>query len=165
MQSFLSNQFAGLFQGSNWTSNWSSASNQTLTTQISATQTENTSVSANAPAFQQLAQAYTMVADLGVQNLSSGAFGAVVSTAEGLLTSAISGLTNLQDNVGIVQSSVTSATNQMSLQMNLLSTQVSDLESVNTYEVSTRITDLQTQIETSYSLTSQLSQLSLVKYL
>jgi flagellar hook-associated protein 3 FlgL len=57
------------------------------------------------------------------------------------------------------------ASDQMSLQMNLLSTQVGGLESVNTYEVATRITDLQTQIETSYSLTSQLQQLSLVKYL
>ncbi|WOJ88656.1 flagellar hook-associated family protein [Methylocapsa polymorpha] len=165
IQSFLDNQFASLFQGSNWTSDWSSASSQTLTNQISPTQTENTSVSANAPAFRQLAQAYVMVADLGTQNLSSGAYGAVVSTAEGLLTSAIGNLTSLQENVGVVQTTVTNATDQMSLQMNLLSTQVSDLESVNTYEVATRITDLQTQIETSYSLTSQLQQLSLVKYL
>jgi hypothetical protein len=36
-----------------------------LTNQISQTQTASTSVSANNPAFQQLAQAYTMVADLG----------------------------------------------------------------------------------------------------
>ncbi|TPV98887.1 MAG: hypothetical protein USCAAHI_01686 [Beijerinckiaceae bacterium] len=53
----------------------------------------------------------------------------------------------------------------MSVQMNILSTQIGNLENVNTYEVSTQITDLQTQIETSYSLTSQLQQLSLVKYL
>lgn len=165
IQSFLDNQFASLFQGSNWTSNWSSASNQALISQISPNQMENTSISANAPAFQQLAQAYSMVADLGVQNLSSGAFGAVVSAAEGLLTSAIGNLTNLQDSVGVVQAAVTNATSQMSLQINLLSTQVSNLDSVNTYEVSTQITDLQTQLETSYSLTSQLSQLSLVKFL
>jgi flagellar hook-associated protein 3 FlgL len=44
-------------------------------------------------------------------------------------------------------------------------TQIGNLESVNTYEVSTRITDLQTQIEDSYALTSQLAQLSLVKFL
>jgi flagellar hook-associated protein 3 FlgL len=165
MQSFLDTRFSSLFQGSNWTNNWSSASNVALTSQISPTQIENTSVSANMPAFQQLAQAYSMIADLGIQNLSSGAFGTVVSAAEGVLTSAIGGLTSMQENVGVVQSAVTNATNQMSLQMNLLSTQVSNLESVNTYDVSTRITDLQTQIETSYSLTSKLSQLSLVKFL
>ena len=63
MQNFLDNQFAPLFQGSNWTTNWSSASSQ--------------SVSANSTVFQQLAQAYTMVADLGTQNLSSSAYQAV----------------------------------------------------------------------------------------
>jgi flagellar hook-associated protein 3 FlgL len=165
MQSFLDNQFAPLFQGTNWSANWSSASSQTLTNQISGSQTASTSVSANNTAFQQLAQAYTMLAGLGTQNLGSSAYQAVTSTAQGLLTSAISNLTDLQASVGLVQSNVSSATNQMSLQMNILSTQIGNLESVNTYEVSTRITDLQTQIETSYSLTAQLQQLSLVKYL
>jgi len=165
MQNFLDTQFAPLFQGTNWSTNWSSASSQTLTNQISENQTASTSVSANNPAFQQLAQAYTMVADLGTQNLSSSAYQAVSSTAQSLLTSAISNLTDLQANVGMVQSDVTNANNQMSLQTNILSTQIGNLESVNTYEVSTRITDLQSQIEDSYALTSQLAQLSLVKFL
>lgn len=165
MQSFLANQFAPLFQGSNWSANWSSASSQALTNQISQSQTASTSVSANNTAFQQLAQAYTMVADLGTQNLSSSAYQAVTNTAQGLLTSAISNLTDLQASVGLVQSDVSSATNQMSAQMSILSTQIGNLENVNSYELSTRIADLQTQIETSYSLTSQLQQLSLVKYL
>jgi len=165
MQSFLDTQFASLFQGTNWSTNWSSASSQTLTNQISESQTASTSVSANNPAFQQLAQAYTMVADLGTQNLNSSAYQAVSSTAQSLLTSAISNLTDLQANVGMVQTDVTNANNQMSVQSNILSTQIGNLESVNTYEVSTRITDLQTQIEDSYALTSQLAQLSLVKFL
>ena len=165
MQNFLDTQFAPLFQGANWTSAWSSASDQTLTAQIAPKQTQNTSISANQPAFQQLAQVYTMLSDFGTQNLSQGAYQAVVSTARTTLTSAIAGLTNLQASVGEIQSSVSSANIQMSLQMNVLSTQVSNLESVNTYEASTRVTELQTQIELSYSLTSQLQQLSLVKFL
>lgn len=165
MQSFLDTQFAPLFQGAKWSSNWSSASSQTLTSQISEGQAANTSVTANNLAFQQLAQAYTMVADLGTQNLNSSALQAVTNTARSLLTSAISNLVDLQASVGMVQSNVSSATNQMSLQMNILSAQIGNLESVNTYEVATRVTDLQTQIETSYSLTARLQQLSLVKYL
>ncbi len=165
MQSFLDTQFAPLFQGANWTSTWSSANDQTLSGQIAPNQTESTSVSANQPAFQQLAQAYTMLSDLGSQNLSQAAYQAVVATARTTLTSAIAGLTNLQASVGLIQSSVSTANNQMSLQMNLLSTQISNLESVNTYEASTRVSELQTQIELSYSLTSQLQQLSLVKFL
>lgn len=165
MQGFLDTEFAPLFQGANWATDWSSASDQTLTNRVSPTLTENTSVSANEPGFQRLAQAYAMVADLGAQNLSSDAYQAVVSTARSVLTSAIENIADLQARVGVAQSSVTSATDQMSLQMNILSAEVSNLESVNTYEVSARMTSLQTQIEISYSLTSQLQQLSLVKFL
>lgn len=165
MQSFLDTNFAPLFQGTNWTSNWSSASNQTQQTTIGPNQAASTSVSANDPAFHELAQAYAMLTDLGLQNLNQGAYKAVVSTATKVLTSAIADLTNLQAGVGIVQSAVSNAGNQMSLQMNVLSTQIGNLESVSTYEAGTRVSELQTQIETSYSLTSQLQQLSLVKFL
>jgi flagellar hook-associated protein 3 FlgL len=165
MQSFVDNQFAPLFQGASWNSGWSAAASQTMITHISLTETMNTSVSANETAFQELAQAYTMLADLGTQNLGVGAYQAIVGSARTLLTSAIAHLTDLQAGVGSAQSNVTRATDQMSLQMNLLSSQIGSLESVNTYEVATRISDLRTQIETSYSLTSQLAQLSLVHYL
>jgi flagellar hook-associated protein 3 FlgL len=165
MQNFLDTQFAPLFQGTSWAANWSSASSQTLTNRISQSQTANTSVSANNTAFQQLAQAYSMVADLGTQNLNPSAYQAVTRTARSLLTSAISKLIDLQASAGLVQSDVSAASSQMSVQMNILSTQIGNLEGVNPYEITTRVTDLKTQIETSYSLTSQLQQLSLVKYL
>lgn len=165
MQSFLDNDFAPLFQGANWTSDWSSASDTTTTSQISPAQTVSTSVSANETAFQDLAQAYTMVAEVGTQNLSSDALQTVVSNAESLLNAGIGSLTDIQSGVGVVQSDITSANNQMSVQMSVLSTQIGNLEDINTYQASTQVTDLQTQIETAYELTSQLSQLSLVKYL
>ncbi len=59
----------------------------------------------------------------------------------------------------------TSANNQMSVQMNILTTQISNLESVDPYQASTQVTGLQTQIETAYSLTAQLQKLSLVNYI
>ncbi|MGO9132856.1 MAG: flagellar hook-associated family protein [Methylovirgula sp.] len=165
MQSFLTSSFAPLFSGSNWTSNWSSASDTPITSQISETQNVTTSVSANDPAFQDLAQAYTMVADLGAQNLSYDALNAVISQATSLVQSGITGLTQDQTNLGLTQNDVTSANNQMSVQLNILSTQISGLESVDPYQVSTQVTSLQTQIETAYSLTAQLQKMSLVNYI
>jgi flagellar hook-associated protein 3 FlgL len=165
MQSFLTTQFAPLFQGTNWSSDWSSASNTTTTSEISPSMTVSTSVSANNSAFQDLAQAYTMLSSLGTQNLSSSALQTVETNAENLLNAGLSGLTSVQAGVGVTQNDITSANNQMSVELNVLSTQVGNLENVNPYEASTEVTNLQTQIETAYSLTSQLSQLSLVKYL
>lgn len=151
-----------MFQGTNWSTNWSSASSQPLSSQISETQPADTSVSANNTVFRQLAQAYTMIADLGTQNVSSSAYQAVTTTAQCLLTSAISNLVDLQANVGLVQSNIGTATNQMSAQMNILSTRIGNLDNIDPYEVATRVSNLQTQIQTAYSLTAQLQHLSLV---
>ena len=165
MQSFLTTQFAPLFQGTNWSSDWSSASSTTTSSEISPSMTVSTSVSANDPAFQDLAQAFTMLSSLGTQNLSSSTFQTVESSAESLLNAGISGLTNLQAGVGVVQSDITTANNQMTVELNVLSTQIGNLENVDPEEATTEVTNLQTQIETSFELTSQLSQLSLVKFL
>lgn len=136
-----------------------------MTSEISQGQTVTTSVSANQSAFQDLAQAYSMVASLNTQNLNSSALNEVVSTATTLMQQGITGLTDLQANMGVVQNDVTTANNQMSVQMNVLTTQINNLENVDTYQVSTQVTSLQTQIETAYSLTSQLQKLSLVNYI
>jgi flagellar hook-associated protein 3 FlgL len=165
MQSFLTSQFDPLFSGANWTSDWSQASDTTLTSQISDTQTVSSSVSANEPAFQDLAEAYTMVANLGTQNLSGDALNTLISNATTLIQQGITGLTNLQTNLGLVQNDVTAANTQMSSQMNILSTQINNLESVDPYQASTQVTELQTQLETAYSLTSQIQKLSLVNYI
>lgn len=164
-QSFLDTQFAPLFLGPGWQASWSSASSQRRTNQITDSETVNTSVSANSTAFQQLAQAYVMIGDLGIENLNPSAYRTVANKAQAILSSAISNLTDMQASVGLVQTSVNGAATQMSLQMNILSTQIGNLENVNTYEVATRVADLRTQIEASYSLTSQLQTLSLVKFL
>jgi flagellar hook-associated protein 3 FlgL len=49
--------------------------------------------------------------------------------------------------------------------MTILQTQIGNLDNVNSYQVATQISNLQTQIETSYELTAQLQNLSLSKYL
>ncbi len=168
MTSFLTDSLDPLFSG-DWStstgSGWSSASDQTLTSQISNTDTESTSVSANQTAFRQLAEAYTIVSTLGSQNLSSDAYQAMTTQAQSLLSSAITGLTTIQSNLGVVQSSITNSNTQMSAQMTILSTQVDNLESADAYNAATKVNALQTQIETAYSLTSQLHQLSIVNYL
>ena len=165
MQNFLDNQFASLFQGASWSGGWSSASSQTLISQISGSQSVTSSISANSTAFRQLAQAYTMIADAGTQNLGTAAYEAVSETAQNLLSSAIGNLINLQANVGLTQSTIDTATSQMSAEVNILSEQIGSLDNIDPYEVATRVNNLQTQIQTAYSLTAQLQHLSLVNYL
>jgi flagellar hook-associated protein 3 FlgL len=169
LQDFIDNQFTPLFQGSgptsNWGTIWSNASDTAIVNQISPSETVTTSVSANQTAFRQLAQAYSLVANLNTTSLSDDTFQTVLTSAENLIQGAISGLTTLQSGLGNAQAAITSANNFMSTQTATLSSQIGGLENVDTFAVSTQASDLQTQIETAFSLTSQLQQLSLTKFL
>ncbi|MFI5010892.1 MAG: flagellar hook-associated family protein [Hyphomicrobiales bacterium] len=173
MQAFLDGPFAQLFQSgpasasgpsSNW-SDWSSASDKVISSRISTSELVDTSVSANQPGMQQLAMAYTMVSDLGVQNMNSSTRQVVLQAATKAAGVGVQDLINIQANLGTTQQRITNANDQMSVQMNILTTQDGNLENVNPYETATRVNNLTTQIETAYQLTAQLQNLSLAKYL
>ena len=165
MQSFLDGPFASLFTGAAYAATWSSASDETISSQISGNETAQTSVSANNAAFQKLAQAYTMVSEFAGQNLGADATKAVIASAARIVSSAIGDLTNTQAGVGIAQSSISAANDGMSAQITLLAQQGSALNAVDPYALATRVSTLQTQIEASYEITAKLQSMSLVNYL
>ena len=70
MQTFLDTTFKAEFDDPAWGANWSAAADQTMRSRISTTETITSSASANEPAFRKLAMAYTMLSDLGTQNLN-----------------------------------------------------------------------------------------------
>ncbi len=173
MQSFLSGPFAQLFQpgpaaasgpSSNW-SDWSSASDKVISNRITSSQLVDTSVSANQPGMQQLAMAFTMVSDLGLPNMNSATQQVVLQASTAASGVGVQDLTTIQANMGMTQQRITDANNQMSLQINILTSQDGSLENVDPYATATRVNNLTTQIETAYQLTAQLQNLSLAKLL
>ncbi len=165
MTNFLNGPYAALFSGSNWTSNWSSASSTALTNRISVNDTTATSISANQSAFQDTAQALTMVSEFAGLNLSSDAYSALLTTANSVTNSANNGLIQAGATVGEMQNQVTQANSAISLQQNLLTTQINANEDVNSYQVATQVSNISTQLQTAYSLTAQIHKLSLVNFL
>lgn len=165
MQAFLTGPFANLFQGSSWTSTWSQASSTATSALISPAQSVTTSVTANASAFQQLANAYTSIADLAVGNLGASAQKAVLSNALTQASAAQQAIVGLQTTLGISQSQITTANNQMQAQVSLIDKWVAQLGGVDAYQAASKLTNLTTQLETAYSLTNRITKLSLVNYL
>lgn len=165
MQAFLDGDFAALFDDAGWSADWSAASSETMRSRISATEVADTSVSANEGAMRKLAMAYTMVADLGADRLGEGAFGAVAETAKRLVSEGIHELTALQGRVGGTQARIAAMNERMSVQMDLLSRDVTGLENVDPYEAASRVTSLMTQLETGYALTARIQRLSILDYL
>ncbi len=165
MQSFLTGAYSDLFQGTSWTSNWSQASDTRTSALITPTEQVTTSVSANESAFQDLANAYVSIIDLGIGNMNAPAQQAVMSNAINEIGAAQKGLSGMQTTLGISQSQTTSANSQMQTRASLLDNMVSQLDTVDPYAAASALTDLTTQLQTAYSLTDRISKLSLVNYL
>jgi flagellar hook-associated protein 3 FlgL len=165
MQNFLDTSFDAEFASPAWNANWSSATDQTLTSRISTTEVVDTSVSANQPGFRKLAAAYTMLTDLGNASLSQATFQTVVDRAISLVSGAIYDLAVLGGSVGAVQQRVSGATEKLRIQHDILNHQVVAMEEVDPSEASVRVNALQNQIDTALALTARLQQISLINYL
>ncbi|WP_295556062.1 flagellar hook-associated family protein [uncultured Hyphomicrobium sp.] len=164
MDAFLNGDFANLFADPNW-ANWSSASDQNITSRISTNERIETSTNANEGPFRALAQAYTMIADLGVQNLNSEAYQAVVNKAIEIVGQASADLTQLRAGLGTAEERISDANNRMDLQMNLLKEHIGQLENVDPYEATAKVNGLLVQIETAYALTARLQNLTLLNHI
>lgn len=106
-----------------------------------------------------------MMTDLGNDRLSSEAFRTLASRAAEILTAGITELNSTRARVGVMQQNIKMANESMQIQSNVFEVQIGRMEGVDQTEVAAKITALMTQIETSYTLTAKISQLSLVKYL
>jgi flagellar hook-associated protein 3 FlgL len=165
MQSFLDNEYSNLFNDPMWGTVWSAASDKNVKSRISRTELVDTSVSANDQAFRKLASAFCMINGLGFANMSESTKQVTLDKAISFAGDAISRVANLQTSLGVAQERVSTANETLKLQKNILSNSIDNLEGVDPAEVSTRITNLMTQMETAYALTSRINDLSLLKYL
>jgi len=165
MQTFLDTAFSALFDDPSWSTDWSSASSQNMRSRISSSELIETSTNANESAFRKLAKAYTMVADLGASNLSQPTFEKLIDQALLDINTAIYELGTLQAGLGGAEKRVSDASERMSLQIDIISKQVKSLEEVDPNEAAARISQLLTQMEVSYALTSRIMALSILNYL
>ncbi|MEI2385844.1 flagellar hook-associated family protein [Breoghania sp. JC706] len=165
MQTFLDGDFEALFDDPAWGNDWSSASDKRIRSRISTSELAETSVSANEDAFRQLAEAFTMVADLGTANLGEAAYKAVTDKATALLGKAIAGVTDVMADMGTAQERVSNASERLAIQTDILNGRINELESVDPTETAVLLQNAVTQMEVSYAVTARLSELSLINYL
>ena len=164
MNTFL-DQVAADFDGPAWQTDWSNASDTPLTSRINTNEVIATSTTTNSEGFRKLAFGTVISVELLGRNLSPDTQGAVAQRATAAIGNAISAIDADRATLGVAQSRVKQADDSISNQIDLVKTQMSDLESVDPYEAATRVNALTTQLETSYALTSRISQLSLLNYL
>ncbi|UHS55655.1 flagellar hook-associated family protein [Agrobacterium vaccinii] len=160
MKTFLADYQDGL----DWSA-WTGASEATMNSRISTSETVSTSTTANSDGFKNLVLASVISSQLVNSGLNASALAVVNDTTTSLAGSAISGIDTQRAQIGLSQERVEKANTYMSAQKTIIDTQLNNLIGVDTYEASTRLTTLLNQVETSYSITSKIQGLSLVNYL
>jgi flagellar hook-associated protein 3 FlgL len=161
---FIDNEFAALFADPDWGTTWSVASDETMATRVSATETIDTSISANSPAMRKLAMVYTMVADLGIEGLGADAQKALLNRAASLAGEGVNDVVDLQTSAGANQNRLKETTDRLTLEQDITKRRLSALEGVDPAEAKVHFDALSTEIEMSYSLTAKLLQISLLNY-
>lgn len=165
METFLDGTFAGLFDPASWVPDWSSASDQNVRSRISTSELIETSANANEEPLRMIAMAYTMVAEFGSTDLAEGTYQAVIDKAAVMVSNAVQGIVVMQARLGTAQERVTSATERMEVQLDILNTHINELELVDPYETQVRISTLETQLDMALAMTARAQQLSLLNYL
>ncbi|MCB1378738.1 MAG: flagellar hook-associated family protein [Alphaproteobacteria bacterium] len=165
MESFLSGPFEVLFDGASWSTDWSRASDKGVLTRLGPSLSVDASVSANEEPFRKLAAALTMVMDLGQDRLGQSAFEAVVDAAMGLIAEARLDLGSVQSRVGLAQGEMAIADAGYQIRKMSLTRDVQTLESVEPFEAATRVNEIMSQLEMSYTISGRLRQLNLMNYI
>lgn len=165
MQNFLDNDFAALFAPAAWSATWSQASDTVTATRIDTGQRIDSGVSANADPFRSLAQAFTMMIDMGSGQLNQTAFETVIDAALKLTGESVLGIGNVQSQLGIAQNRISSATEHIGLRIDTITAGIGAIEGVDSYEAANRANTLQTQLEASYALTGRIARLTILNYI
>lgn len=163
METFL-DSIESMFTGTDWDA-WSKATDEEITSRITLTETAKTSVSANITAIKELAKAAATVAALSQASLTGEARQVLLERALASTGVAVSEFAKQQGYVGVTQKRIEEANERMNMQIDLFELSINDLEGIDPYEASTKVTGLMTQLEISYSLTARMQQMSLLKYL
>ncbi len=134
---------------------------------IGVNQTVSYNVKGNQPAFTDLMQGLSMLSMLSAPStqLDSTAKSAILAQATSMIGQAQNELTTQQGQLGAVQAQLQQVSTAQQNAANATTQQISTLEAADPYATATNLSALQNQLEASYQVTEQLSQLSLSHYL
>jgi flagellar hook-associated protein 3 FlgL len=134
---------------------------------IGVSQTAQYSVKGDQPAFTDLMQGLSMLTMLSAPStqLDDTAKSAILSQATTMITQAQSELTATQGSLGAVQTQLQQVADAQQTAATATTQQISTLESANQYSDAEQLSALQTQMEASYQVTADISQLTLSHYL
>lgn len=165
MEDFITTVLEPMFTGADWTTNWSSATDQAMTSRITQSETVQTSASANEDGFRYFALAAIVTKELMTIGAPANAVTTAINKAIDYTGRAITGINSTRSELGLSQNRIEKADASLKVQVDIIETSLSSKIEVDAYEASTRVNSLLSMVEASYTLTSKIQALSLVNYL
>jgi flagellar hook-associated protein 3 FlgL len=134
---------------------------------IGLNQTVSYSVKGNQPAFTNLMQGMSMLTLLGAPStqLDSSAKSAILAQAGSLIGQAQNELITQQGQLGAVQAQLQQVVTAQQTAASNTTQQIATFESADQVAVATQLSSLQAQLQASYQVTADLSQLTLSHYI
>ena len=133
---------------------------------ISDTKTVPLDVRSDEPAIRETLKsaAYAALAD-SLPLLESGTKAELLERAGTGLFAASVGLVSVQSGLGAVEAEVEQSMTEMNAQQTTLQIAMNDIVSADPFDIASRLQSVQIQLETHYSVTARLSELSLLRYI
>ncbi|MGH0004416.1 flagellar hook-associated family protein [Pseudovibrio ascidiaceicola] len=164
-ETFLeSPDFKDIF-GIDWTTSWSSATDEKMTSTIEAGVTTAGSGSANEVAFSELAEGLSIVAVFGKLDLDPGAEKFITDRAVDSLNGGVDKTIAIQAQNGAIKTNVERTNSDIIAKKDVLNVRINDLENIDENRVAVELSLAQTQLEATYAITAKIQDLNIMKYM
>jgi flagellar hook-associated protein 3 FlgL len=144
---------------------YNGASTGTVTARLDNGYQIDYGVRADDPAFRELQQGLYMLASVPFGSIPDDAFAAWQDEAVRHINNGFQGAIDVSAELGYKQSVVSAAMAQHDATIVQLNNQVANLEAADPFQTALRLSQLQTQLEATFSITARMHELSLTKFL
>ncbi|GAA6209903.1 flagellar hook-associated family protein [Cognatishimia sp. WU-CL00825] len=140
--------------------------NNRVVARVSQGQQLDYGVQANDQGIRDLLKGLSMLASVDVNAITDeAAYTAWMTTATDALAAGTQGMLDISSSIGFDQQIVERANDRLSDLSILQRTQIATIEDADPYEAATRVSNMETQLQASYTVSARLSGLSILNYL
>lgn len=151
-----------------WTTFFSSASDENMKSRISSNEVVESSTNANSAGMRNFAFASIISMELLQPNMDAKAREAVSAKTRSTIAEAMNGVGSINQQrtmIGVYTERVSKAEERLEAQKDILVKGLGDMENVDPEEAATRLNTMKTLLETAYTVTAKIQQLSLANFL
>jgi len=165
MKTFIDGAFSDLFNDANWDSLWTGSSDRGMRSKISTRELVENPTTGHVKAFRDFTASSVLMEEFATGNLPPSTINQLADSAVSLMAESISEIAVEQSKIGVIEQRVSSASERLDFQKNVLTNQMAQLTDVDSYEAATRLNQMVISLEASYAATVKVQSLSILNFI